>query len=152
MPIYNGVEFFGDSLGSILGQTSAEWELLIGINGHPAKSLVYQTVAAYLATINDPRIRLLDFPECKGKAVTLNKMVPLCQYAYVGILDVDDIWLPTKLETQLPFISQTENYDVVGTKCFYFGELNSNGPNIPTGNISAFNFLEGNPMINSTYL
>jgi teichuronic acid biosynthesis glycosyltransferase TuaG len=152
MPIYNGVEFLGDSLSSILGQTSAEWELLIGINGYPAKSLVYQTVAAYLAIINDPRIRLLDFPECKGKAATLNKMVPLCQSAYVSILDVDDIWLPTKLETQLPFISQTENYDVVGTKCFYFGELNSNGPNIPTGNISAFNFLEGNPMINSSAL
>lgn len=152
MPIYNGVEFLGDSLSSILGQTSAEWELLIGINGYPAKSLVYQTVAAYLATINDPRIRLLDFPECKGKSATLNNMVPLCQYAYVSILDVDDIWLPTKLETQLPFISQKENYDVVGTKCFYFGELNSNGPNIPTGDISAFNFLEGNPLINSSAL
>ena len=152
MPIYNGVEFLSESLPSILNQTSASWELLIGINGYLANSLIYQTVSAYIAQFKDPRIRLLDFPECKGKAATLNKMLPLCHYAYVAILDVDDIWLPNKLEAQLPFLSKKENYDVVGTKCFYFGELNSNGPNIPTGDISAFNFLEGNPLVNSSAL
>ena len=152
MPIYNGVDFFGESLASILTQTSTAWELLIGINGYPPNSPVYQTVAAYIAQFKDQRIRLLDFPECRGKSSTLNKMVPLCKYDYVAMLDVDDIWLPTKVEAQLPFISQPENYDVVGTRCFYFGELNSNGPNIPTGDISAFHFLEGNPIVNSSAL
>ncbi len=146
MPIYNGVEFITDSIPSILNQTVQEWELLIGINGYPANSPVYQTVQAY---ISDPRIKLLDFPECKGKSATLNKMVPACQYAYVAILDVDDIWMPTKLEAQWPWL---EKYDVIGTRCRYFGDLNSNGPNIPTGDLSSFNFLENNPMINSSSL
>lgn len=150
MPIYNGVEFIKDSVPSILAQTITDWELLIGINGYPANSPVYQTVAAYLAEQPDARIRLLDFPECKGKSATLNKMVPDCQYPYVALLDVDDIWLPTKLEAQMPMKAQ--RYDVIGAKCVYFGEMNNIVPAIPTGDLSTFNFLEGNPIINSSAL
>ena len=152
MPIYNGVEFIQESLPSILAQTAPNWELLIGINGYPANSPVYQQVAAYSAAFNDARIKLMDFPQCKGKASTLNQMISACFYDYVAILDVDDIWLPMKLEAQLPFIATTEKYDVVGTKCVYFGELNNIIPAIPTGDISQFNFLENNPVINSSAL
>jgi len=38
MPIYNGIEFINESVPSILQQTYGEWELLIGINGHPENS------------------------------------------------------------------------------------------------------------------
>ena len=148
MPIYNGVYFMQESVSSIIAQTQTEWELLIGINGYTAYSPVFQTAAAYLASLNDPRIRLLDFPDCKGKAVTLNKMIPLCKYPYIALLDVDDVWLPTKLEVQWPFMKQ--NYDVIGTKCVYFGEMNNIIPAIPAGNLSAFNFLQVNPIINSS--
>ena len=79
MPIYNGVYFMQESVSSILAQTQTEWELIVGINGYPALSPVFQTAESYLCSLNDPRIRLLDFPECKGKAVTLNKMIPLCK-------------------------------------------------------------------------
>lgn len=149
MPIYNGVEFIEDSVSSIIAQTDTEWELLIGINGYPAKSAVYKVVLAYLATLRDERIKLFDFPECKGKAATLNEMVFNCEYPYVALLDVDDIWLPTKLETQRPFLKK---YDVIGTKCVYFGDWNNIVPAIPTGAIATFNFLENNPMINSSAL
>jgi len=149
MPIYNGVEFIQESVSSILAQTNSTWELLIGINGYPANSSVYQTAAAYLETLKDDRIKLLDFPDCKGKAATLNKMVKHCLYDYIALLDVDDIWLPLKLETQLPFCL---NYDVIGTRCVYFGEMNNIVPATPTGNISAFNFLKVNPVINSSCL
>jgi glycosyltransferase involved in cell wall biosynthesis len=148
MPIYNGVEFIQESVPSILAQTETTWELLIGINGYPANSPVYKIVLAYLATLRDDRIKLFDFPDCKGKAATLNEMVPKCQYPYVALLDVDDIWLPTKLETQRPFLRK--EYDVIGTKCVYFGDWNNIVPTIPIGSIAPFNFLENNPMINSS--
>ncbi len=150
MPIYNGVEFIQDSIPSILNQTASNWELLIGINGYPANSAVYQTVAAYIATLNDPRIKLLDYPDCRGKGATLNTMLKECQYPYIALLDVDDIWFPLKLETQLPFCQQ--KYDVIGTRCLYFGELNNIGPNIPIGDITYENFLAMNPIINSSAL
>ena len=148
MPIYNGVEFIQESVPSIIAQTETAWELLIGINGYPANSPVYKSVLAYLATLRDDRIKLFDFPDCKGKAATLNEMVPKCQYPYVALLDVDDIWLPAKLETQRPFLRK--EYDVIGTKCVYFGEWNNIVPTIPIGSIAPFNFLENNPMINSS--
>lgn len=149
MPIYNGVEFIQDSVPSILAQTTRDWELLIGINGYPAHSTVYKEVSAYLATLRDARIKLFDFPQCKGKAATLNQMVPECQYAYVAILDVDDIWHHSKLEIQLPYL---QKYDVIGTKCVYFGELNNIVPATPTGDLSKINFLDTNPVINSSAL
>jgi glycosyltransferase involved in cell wall biosynthesis len=150
MPIYNGVEFIQESIPSILAQTATNWELLIGINGHPPLSLIYQVVANYIASLNDTRIRLFDLPDCKGKSATLNKMVPKCCFNYIALLDVDDIWLPGKLAVQLPYC--TQNYDVIGTKCVYFGDLNNIVPATPAGDLSSFNFLSVNPVINSSAL
>jgi teichuronic acid biosynthesis glycosyltransferase TuaG len=149
MPIYNGIEFIQESVTSVLDQTFTEWELLIAINGHPKNSEIYQLAKKYEE--KSPRIRVFDFYTLKGKSVTLNKMVQHCKFDYIAILDVDDIWYPLKLEKQLPYI---DKYDVIGTKCIYFGDsqLNEVVPNIPTGNISDFNFLPINPIINSSSL
>jgi len=152
MPIYNGVEFIRESIPSVLSQTVDSWELLIAINGHPPNSMVYQAVLNYISTLNDSRIRLFDFHECKGKSVTLNQMLPECAYNYVALLDVDDIWLPLKLEAQLPFCQKNENYDVIGTKCVYFGDTDPIEPDIPIGDITSFNFFDVNPVINSSAL
>ena len=151
MPIYNGIEFLADSVSSVIQQTVKDWELLIAINGHPPNSDVYQTTFNYITqhANTDPRIRLFDYHTCKGKAATLNKMITECRSNYVAILDVDDIWQPQKLEKQRPYLIQ--NYDVIGTRCVYFGDIREGQvPNIPTGNISQFDFLAFNPMINSS--
>ncbi len=42
IPIYNGIEFIDDSVQSVLNQTYTNWELIIGINGHPENSDVYK--------------------------------------------------------------------------------------------------------------
>lgn len=147
MPVYNGIEFIEESVTSVLQQTFIEWELLIGVNGHPENSGVYQVAKKYEE--KSANIRVFDLYMLKGKSVTLNKMIEYCQYDYVAILDVDDIWLANKLEKQVPFIA---NYDVIGTKCIYFGQLNRIVPNIPIGDISKVDFLSTNPIINSSSL
>jgi len=148
MPIYNGIEFIHQSVHSILYQTMDEWELIIGINGHEPNSEVYET-AKNFEYVSD-RIRVLELYPIKGKAEALNEMVKYAKYSYVALLDVDDIWYPNKLEMQLPFIN--EGYDVIGTKCVYFGNPHCAGavPDIPTGNFSDFDFLQFNPVINSS--
>jgi glycosyltransferase involved in cell wall biosynthesis len=148
MPIYNGLEFLTDSVTSVINQTIDDWELLIGINGYPPDSDAYKTTRNFIAALDDDRIRVFDFHECKGKPATLNRMLIECKYSYVALLDVDDIWLPDKLATQIPYI--LEKYDVIGTKCVYFGEMNNIIPNIPAGDFSSFNFLLYNPVINSS--
>jgi teichuronic acid biosynthesis glycosyltransferase TuaG len=144
MPVYNGIEFMDTSVTSILEQTHKEWELLIGINGHPPGSTVYQTAKAYE---KDPRIRVLDLTT-KGKSNTLNEMLSYCSYSWIALLDVDDVWLPLKLETQLSFMSL---YDVIGTHCHYFGERYGQ-PDIPTGDLRTHDFMKVNPIINSSCL
>jgi len=147
MPIYNGIEFIDESVGSVLSQTYDNWELIIGINGHPPESDVYK-IAKKFETM-DNRIRVYDFHQILGKSNTSNEMLKYCSGDYVAILDVDDIWHAKKLELQIPFL---HDYDVIGTKCIYFGDLNGIVPDIPTGDISNIDFKKVNPIINSSSL
>ena len=65
----------------------------------------------------DEKIKVLDLFQIKGKSNALNEMIKYCKYEYVAILDVDDIWLPEKLEKQAVYMNQ---YDVIGTKCLFW--------------------------------
>lgn len=144
MPIYNGIEFIEESISTIKYQKYKNWELIIGINGHPENSEVYQIAKTY----ENEKIKVYDMIEIKGKSNALNKMLDYCSYNWICLLDVDDKWLPNKLENQLPFIN---DYDVIGTNCKYFG--NRNGyTKIPLGDLSNHNFFSVNPIINSSCL
>ena len=147
IPIYNGIEYISESIQSILDQTFQDWEVIIAINGHAENSFIYQIAKDYETV--DNRIRVYDMHELRGKATTMNAMIGLCKYDYIAILDVDDIWLPEKLEKQAELLKKN-HYDVVGTKCVYFENLDGVIANIPDGDISSFNFKEVNPVINSS--
>jgi glycosyltransferase involved in cell wall biosynthesis len=75
-------------------------------------------------------------------------MLKFCNYKYVALLDVDDIWHPQKLEVQTSLF--IHNYDIIGSRCIWFGEKPGIIPNIPTGDISNFDFSLVNPIINSS--
>jgi glycosyltransferase involved in cell wall biosynthesis len=147
MPIYNGIEYINDSVQSVLDQTFQDWELIVAVNGHPQNSIVFQIAKDYENI--DNRIRVYDFHTVKGKANTLNEMIVFCKYDYIAILDVDDIWLPKKLNAQSQLLKQNI-YDVIGSKCVYFENLEGTIPKIPVGDISDFDFREVNPIINSS--
>lgn len=149
MPIYNGIEFIDESVPSIISQTFQDWVLYIGVNGHPPNSEVYQIAKKY----ESDKIFVYDL-DVRGKVDSLNKLVDISvdnklysSLTHIALLDVDDIWLPTKLERQVPYCEQ--GYDIVGTQCRCFGNAN-NLPNIPYGDISNFDFFILNPVINSS--
>ena len=145
MPIYNGIEYINESVYSILEQTFTEWELIIGINGHPENSDVFQ-IAKKFETIS-PKIKVYDLLKIKGKSNALNAMLQFCNYSYVALLDVDDIWLHNKLQIQSKYLGI---YDIIGTGCVWFGDIEGVIPKIPLNNISKRNFEEVNPIINSS--
>jgi len=149
MPIYNGIEFIDESVESIISQTYKQWELIIGINGHPENSDTYK-IAKNLENI-DNRIKVYDLFMIKGKSTALNKMLEYCSYNYIALLDVDDIWEINKLEIETTLLGK---YDILGTKCVYFGDDNKAGivPPIPIGDITEYNIVKGNPIINSSCL
>ena len=147
MPIYNGIEFIEESVSSILRQNYDQCELLIGINGHPQNSEVYKIAKEYEK--KSDKIRVFDFYEIKGKSNTLNEMIKYCNYNYIALLDVDDIWHDEKLSVQSQLLN---HYDVIGSKCVWFGDRAGVIPDIPVGDISKFNFSLVNPIINSSTL
>jgi glycosyltransferase involved in cell wall biosynthesis len=145
MPIYNGFEFIDDSVLSVIRQKYKDWELIIGINGHPENSDIFQH--AKKIEYSYEKISVYDLHYIKGKANALNEMLQYCKYNHVAILDVDDIWTVDKLEKQAPFLHV---YDVVGSQCVYFGDINGHIPGTPVGDLSNVEFTKGNPIINSS--
>ena len=145
IPIYNGIEFINDSVPSVLMQTYGDWELLIAVNGHQQNSDVYQKAKLYESL--DKRIKVFDFYNIKGKSNTLNEMIKHCNYNFIALLDVDDIWHYKKLELQSKLLS---NYDIIGSNCVWFGDIENVVPKIPVNDFSNFNFTEVNPVINSS--
>lgn len=145
IPIYNGIEFIEESVSSVIQQTFREWELIIGVNGHSKDSEVFQIAKKY--ETKDSRIRVIHVKQ-HGKSNTLNEMVLETRFDWISVLDVDDIWLPTKLLSQLHYMRK---YDVVGTMCQYFHD-STNVPNIPVGDLVDFSFYDFNPIINSSCL
>lgn len=145
MPIYNGIEYIDESVSSILAQTYTDWELIIGVNGHEPLSIVYLIARKYEKHGN---IRVLDLHNVRGKSNALNEMMKSCKYDYVALLDVDDIWEPSKLQAQSEYMNK---YDVIGTNCVYFGNQNL-VPKLPLGDLKSFDFFDYNPIVNSSVL
>lgn len=144
MPVYNGIKFINGSVNSIKNQTYSKWELIIGINGHQKNSPVYQIAKKF----ESDKIKVYDLHTIKGKSKALNEILKYAKYNWIALLDVDDLWLPNKLLKQIPYINK---YDIIGTNCKYFGNRHGN-PAIPLGDITTFNFLQINPIINSSCL
>ena len=157
MPLYNGVEFLSESVPSFLAQTLDEnTELLIGINGYEKKDrIVFNTATRWINHSGKKHVRVLNFPKSsvQGKSEALNEMVKYAQYDNIALLDVDDVWMPDKLEKQWPFLQQ--GYSVVGSQCVYFGgdrRFDGIVPSIPLLDLFGVDFTRVNPVINSSVL
>ena len=151
MPLYNGIEFLEESVKSVINQTYKNWEIIIGVNGYPEKSeveLKASDIVNNLNTNNIFSIRVIYYNTI-GKSQTLNMMVKDTKYDYIALLDVDDKWMPNKLESQIPFL---KDYDVIGTRCQYFGNIYNFIPTIPSGDLSDIDLFSVNPIINSSII
>lgn len=154
IPLYNGIEYLEESINSILTQTYKNWELLIGINGkfndedfkNKVKDKIDNLIKKY--PNNNFELNIINF-NFKGKSITLNNLVSHAKYDYIALLDVDDKWVNNKLELQIKYL---KDYDVIGTSCEYFGDINNYTPTLPYGDISNFDIFKYNPIINSSVI
>lgn len=145
MPLYNGLEFLDESIPSVIAQTHKSWELLIGINGHQPHE--FNKILEKISKYKDKRIKLFFF-KFKNKSKTLNALTYKTKWENICLLDADDVWEPTKLEKQLPFMKR---YDVVGTDCEYIGDV-SGSPGLFLGRINRLMFSYQNPIVNSAVM
>ncbi|HLX32387.1 MAG TPA: glycosyltransferase family 2 protein [Gaiellaceae bacterium] len=99
LPFYNHREWLGDAIESVLAQTCKSWELIAIDDGSEDGS---SEVATGFAAA-EPRIRVLRRPN-GGAAPARNTGLTVARGPYCALLDADDVWLPRKLERQLPLL------------------------------------------------
>jgi glycosyltransferase involved in cell wall biosynthesis len=96
LPTFNRPQYIPDTVASIFAQTYRDWELLITDDGSD------DDTRAYLQTLVDaPRVRLLQRVHTGRPAVVRNAALREARGIYVAFMDSDDLWMPTKLETQV---------------------------------------------------
>ena len=144
LPVHGGIEFIDESVQSVLSQTYSDWELFIGVNGFQKNSNEYQIACKYASD----KIHIEDQFYIRSKAESLNHLLSVSRGEHIALIDVDDIWLPNKLERQMLFINE---YDVVGCCAIVFG--NQTGTLAPAiGDVSNYDYSYGNPLVNSAVL
>ena len=138
-------EFLPSVIGTVLGQTHSDWELLIGVNG---KDETETFLEADRWDEIDARIRAYCLRNVGNRGAAMNELLDLSQGDLVAAIDVDDLWHPMKLEKQVPFVGR---YSVVGTLGCYFGSRYQN-IGVPSGPIDKRCFLTQNPILHSATL
>jgi glycosyltransferase involved in cell wall biosynthesis len=79
-------------------QTYADFECVVVVDGPSPE------VAEFVAAYPDPRVRLVQRKVNGGVAAARNSGIEASRGRYVGFLDDDDLWLPEKLERQVPLL------------------------------------------------
>jgi len=91
MPCHNAAGHLPASVGSVLAQTLAGWELITVDDGSTDATL------AWLQGQSDPRIHPQSQPN-QGVSAARNAGLKVARGRYVAFLDADDTWAPTFLE------------------------------------------------------
>lgn len=97
--VHNGESFLDEAITSVTSQTLSEWELVIVDDGSTDSS---GEIADRHAGI-DRRIRVVRHADGRrhGMSAARNLGLDHARGDYVGFLDADDVWCPTKLADQL---------------------------------------------------
>ena len=99
-PFLNGNEFMDDAVSSVIAQTYRSWELLLVDDGSTDGS---SEKAKRYADLLPGQIRYFEHAGHAnfGQGLSRNLAIRYSCGEYVAFLDVDDVWLPDKLQNQV---------------------------------------------------
>ena len=117
--IYNSDKTLSQMIESVLNQTYKDFELILINDGSTDNSL--DVIKKYAK--KDNRIVTID-KKNSGLTKSLNIGLKKAKNKYIARIDADDIWYPTKLEKQIEFLEQNQDYTLVGT---VYNEIDENG-------------------------
>jgi glycosyltransferase involved in cell wall biosynthesis len=114
MNCYNGQKYLREALTSIINQTYTNWELIFWDNRSSDAS------ASIYFEFKDSRLKyfLAEGHTSLGEARA--RASNFLDGEYIAVLDVDDIWLPTKLEKQVDVFEKDSNIGVVVSNTEFF--------------------------------
>jgi hypothetical protein len=143
-----------NAINSVLSQTYKSWELLIGYKDNLYENMIELNEFLTKWNINNNnKIKIYKYDTSLTKIDILNKLKEDSNYEseWIAVKDISDCWLYDKLSQQM-FIAAGNEYSVIGTNYMLDDQFMKVGKKIPVRNISNINFLEMNPLINSSVI
>jgi glycosyltransferase involved in cell wall biosynthesis len=114
LPVRNEERFIEAAIGSILGQTFGDFELIVIDDGSSdGTSGIVSRLAA-----TDGRIRVVRL-EGNGVVEALNAGVASAKGTYVARMDADDLSLPERFSRQVAELDRRPSLGVLGTRVTY---------------------------------
>jgi len=119
MPVYDAERYLRESIGSILGQTCQDFELII-ISEHDTSAESIRIIESY----SDPRIRHIHNERRLGLAQSRNVGLAHANGEYIACMDADDVSSRVRLEREVEFLDEHPSIGVVGS---WFEVIDGNG-------------------------
>ena len=109
MAVHNGLPYLEEAVDSILNQSLRDLEFIIVEDASTDGS------AEWLASLDDPRLRIVGNKWNKGLTYSLNKAIDLAQGEYVARMDSDDVSHRQRLARQTDFLDRHPEVDLLGS-------------------------------------
>ena len=116
IPAYNAGRWLAETIGSVLGQSLGDFELLV------VDDASTDDTAAVAVGIADSRLRLIRQPQNMGVAAARNAGIEAARGEFIAFLDADDIALPQRLEKQVAFLRAHPEVAILGGWMQTFGQ------------------------------
>lgn len=148
LPVFNGGPYLQEAIGSILGQSYRNFELIIIDDGSTDDS--WRTIKQ----VQDPRVCAFQ-QRNQGLAGTLNRAIQLARGVYLARQDADDVALPKRFERQVEFLETHRDYGLVGTWATVLSESRDETKvhNHPSENhVLKYELLFDNPFVHSSMM
>jgi glycosyltransferase involved in cell wall biosynthesis len=107
MPVHNGAQYLREAIESALTQDYAPLEVVVVDDGSTDETpALLDGFGARIVRIRQPN---------SGAAVARNTAIAACRGEFIAFLDADDLWLPHKLRTQMEYLQQHPEVDLVSS-------------------------------------
>lgn len=141
MGIYNCENTLDEAIQSLLDQTNQQWKLIMCDDG--SKDNTYKKAENYAEQYEN--IILIQNDKNMGLNYTLNHCLEYVDTEYVARMDADDISLPTRLEKEINFLDNHQEYAIVSTPMIYFDENGDFRTGKGNGEAIKSDFIKGTP-------
>ncbi|MCK4785369.1 MAG: glycosyltransferase family 2 protein, partial [Desulfobacteraceae bacterium] len=141
IPAYNQALFLGEAIGSLLDQSYTDYELIVVNDASP------DNTDEVVSQFTDARIKYIVHKHNKGLPAARNTGIRNSRGEFIALLDADDIFHPTKLESHINFFEEHPHIGVSYNNRF---ELNYSAKTIrgiwrPPRTVSLVDFVRGFP-------
>lgn len=112
----NCADTLRDTLQCMYAQTFTDWELILVDDGSADGG------AEIIREVDDPRVILIADGKNLGRAKRYNQITELARGEFIARYDADDLILPERFETQVAYLRDHPDIDVVSSSMFSIDE------------------------------